>query len=235
MLEALAGLGERVSLRVTDEPELEVERFPAICVLADGEDTRIRYYGLPWGFEVASIVGAVLEAGGPSRAWRPRRSRCSAGLEQDVTLEVFVTPTCPHCPPAVLLAYRAALASPRVHAAAIESTEFPQLADGARGLRGARDRDRRRAPLCGRGTRAGLRRAAAGCSRLVPLGHVALSQLTGSARRRKVFGMSRPGRYALWIVGAIGLIMVGFVLAVIVFVGCGSGSGGVTTGAGPLG
>jgi len=29
----------------------------------------------------------------------------------------------------VLLAYRAALASPRVHAAAIEASEFPQLAD----------------------------------------------------------------------------------------------------------
>jgi predicted DsbA family dithiol-disulfide isomerase len=29
----------------------------------------------------------------------------------------------------VLLAYRAALASPRVTAAAIEATEFPQLAD----------------------------------------------------------------------------------------------------------
>jgi predicted thioredoxin/glutaredoxin len=29
----------------------------------------------------------------------------------------------------VLLAYRAALACPRVHAAAIEATEFPQLAE----------------------------------------------------------------------------------------------------------
>jgi hypothetical protein len=29
----------------------------------------------------------------------------------------------------VLLAYKAALASPRIRAAAVESTEFPQLAD----------------------------------------------------------------------------------------------------------
>jgi hypothetical protein len=29
----------------------------------------------------------------------------------------------------VLLAYRAALASPRIHASAIEATEFPALAD----------------------------------------------------------------------------------------------------------
>jgi len=129
VLEAVAGLGERVSLRVAELPELEVERFPAVCVLADGEDTRIRYYGLPWGYEVASIVGAVLEAGRAESSLAPETLERLAALEHDVALEVFVTPTCPHCPPAVLLAYRAALASPRVRAAAIESTEFPALAE----------------------------------------------------------------------------------------------------------
>ena len=33
------------------------------------------------------------------------------------------------CPPAVLLAYKAAFASPHVRASAIEATEFPALAD----------------------------------------------------------------------------------------------------------
>ncbi len=129
VLEGVAELGERVALRVTDEPELGVERFPAICVLADGQDTRIRYYGLPWGFEVASIVGAVIEAGRAESSLAPETVALLGTLEQDVALEVFVTPTCPHCPPAVLLAYRAALASSRVRAAAIESTAFPQLAE----------------------------------------------------------------------------------------------------------
>jgi len=129
VLEGVADLGERVTLRVTGRPELDVERFPAICVLADDEDTRIRYYGLPFGFEVASIVGAVLEAGRAESSLAAETLALLGSLERDVAIEVFVTPTCPHCPPAVLLAYRAALASPRVRAAAIESTEFPQLAE----------------------------------------------------------------------------------------------------------
>jgi glutaredoxin-like protein len=129
VLEGLASLGGRVTLRVTDEPELDVERFPAICVLADGDDARIRYYGLPFGYEVASIVGAVLEAGRAESSLAPQTLALLGSLRRDVSLEVFVTPTCPHCPPAVLLAYRAALASPRVRAAAIESTEFPRLAE----------------------------------------------------------------------------------------------------------
>ena len=57
------------------------------------------------------------------------RSNGSRALDRDLTIDVFVTPTCPHCPPAVLLAYRAALASPRIRASAIEATEFPALAD----------------------------------------------------------------------------------------------------------
>ena len=50
-------------------------------------------------------------------------------LERDLALEVYVTPTCPHCPPAVLLAYRCALASSHVSAAAVEATEFAADAD----------------------------------------------------------------------------------------------------------
>ena len=41
---------------------------------------------------------------------------------------MFVTPTCPYCPPAVILAQQMAYYSPRVRADMIEATEFPPLA-----------------------------------------------------------------------------------------------------------
>jgi len=129
LVEGLAELGELVSARTTEEPELGIERFPAIAVLADGDDTGIRYYGLPWGYELSSVVGAVVEAGRPESSLHDYSLELLDGLDRDVAIEVFVTPTCPHCPPAVLMAYRAALASPRVTAAAVEATEFPALAD----------------------------------------------------------------------------------------------------------
>lgn len=44
-------------------------------------------------------------------------------------LQVFVTPTCPYCPRAVVLAYRLALASPQISAEGVEVTEFPDLGD----------------------------------------------------------------------------------------------------------
>jgi glutaredoxin-like protein len=64
------------------------------------------------------------------------RSDLSAGaaealsrLAAPLRIQVFVTPTCPYCPRAVLLAHKMALASDMVTAEMIDATEFPELAD----------------------------------------------------------------------------------------------------------
>ena len=41
---------------------------------------------------------------------------------------MFTTPTCPHCPRAVILAHEMAWANPNVTAYAVEATEYPDLA-----------------------------------------------------------------------------------------------------------
>jgi glutaredoxin-like protein len=128
VVEGLAALSDRVTFRVEEEPP-GFERYPAIAVLPEGEDVGLRYYGLPWGYELATLVGAVIEAGKTASSLSADSQERLAGLDHDLTIDVFVTPTCPHCPPAVLHAYRAALASPRIRASAIEATEFPSLAD----------------------------------------------------------------------------------------------------------
>jgi hypothetical protein len=42
-------------------------------------------------------------------------------------LQVFVTPTCPYCPPAVILAHKLAMESDLIRADMVEATEFPHL------------------------------------------------------------------------------------------------------------
>jgi glutaredoxin-like protein len=128
IVEELAALSERVSFRVEEEPG-GIELFPAVLILPAGEDVGLRYYGAPYGYEVATLVGAVLEAGRTESSLAPLSLERLASLDLDVSIDVFVTPTCPHCPAAALLAYRLALASPHVRAAAIEAGEFPRLAD----------------------------------------------------------------------------------------------------------
>lgn len=90
--EGLAELGERVSCRIEQEPE-GFPRFPAISVRPEGRDVGIRYDGLPWGYEVGSLVGAILEAGKAEPTLRPESLDALAALDRELTLEVFVTPT----------------------------------------------------------------------------------------------------------------------------------------------
>jgi glutaredoxin len=43
-------------------------------------------------------------------------------------MQVFVTPTCPYCPRAVILAHHMALVSDKVTADMVEAQEFPEMA-----------------------------------------------------------------------------------------------------------
>lgn len=122
LLEQVAALSDRVTLTV--EETTERGRWPEITVGGG-----LRYHGLPWGYELSAIVGAIVEAGKVTSTLSTDSLTALATLQRPVEIEVYVTPTCPHCPPAVLLAYRCALASPNVTAVAVEATEFAADAD----------------------------------------------------------------------------------------------------------
>jgi alkyl hydroperoxide reductase subunit AhpF len=88
----LAALSEQVSYRVEVEPPGAV-RFPAVLVLPEGEDRGLRYYGAPWGYELASLIGAVVEAGRRESSLAPESVERLGSLEHDLAIDVFVTPT----------------------------------------------------------------------------------------------------------------------------------------------
>ena len=92
--EELAGLSEHLSVQVTDDTNtLPVDRFPAIAVLPEGRDVGIRYYGLPWGYELWSLVGACLDAGRREPPLTEESREALARLDHDLAVDVFVTPT----------------------------------------------------------------------------------------------------------------------------------------------
>jgi len=92
IVEGLTALSDRVTFRVEDEPP-GFERYPAVAVLPDGEDVGVRYYGLPWGYELASLIGGVLEAGKTASSLTPESLERLATLDRDLAIDVFVTPT----------------------------------------------------------------------------------------------------------------------------------------------
>ncbi len=92
IVEGLASLSEHVTYRVEDRPP-GVAMFPAVLVLPEGKDVGLRYYGLPWGYELSSLLGAVLEAGRRTSSLSPESLERLAGLDRELAIDVFVTPT----------------------------------------------------------------------------------------------------------------------------------------------
>jgi alkyl hydroperoxide reductase subunit F len=92
LCEELAELGDRVTCRVEQQPT-GFPRFPAVSIRPDGSDAGVRYDGLPWGYEVGSLVGAIVEAGREESSLGPESLAALAELDRDLALDVFVTPT----------------------------------------------------------------------------------------------------------------------------------------------
>jgi alkyl hydroperoxide reductase subunit AhpF len=92
VVEGLASLSENVSSRSEVEPA-GVSLFPAVTVLPEGEDRGVVYYGLPWGYELASLIGAVREAGRRTSSLSAESLERLASLDRDLAIDVFVTPT----------------------------------------------------------------------------------------------------------------------------------------------
>ena len=88
----LCELSPLLSMRVEERPA-GFERYPGVAVLPEGRDAGVRYYGLPYGYELGSLIGAVLEAGRTESSLRPESLERLAALDRELAIDVFVTPT----------------------------------------------------------------------------------------------------------------------------------------------
>jgi glutaredoxin-like protein len=109
-----------------------VDKTPAIVVLNGApsrQDYGIRFFGIPSGYEFGTLIEDIrmVSRGGAELA-EPTLEMLSK-LQTPLHIQVYVTPTCPYCPRAVLLAHKLALASDLVTADMVDASEFPELAD----------------------------------------------------------------------------------------------------------
>ncbi len=133
LLKDLAALNDKIQIEVYDlvkdaakAAEYGIEKIPAIALVGK-RDCGIRYYGIPAGYEFASLLeDLVMVSTGESGLTEASKKRLHA-LSEPVHIQVFVTPTCPYCPGAVRLAHKFALESDLVTADMVEATEFPEL------------------------------------------------------------------------------------------------------------
>lgn len=137
ILTELSEVSDKISLEVknfindkTDAEKLGVDKIPATVVVDEnGKDYGIKFYGIPSGYEFASLLEDIKLLGTGITGFDPQTENEIKNLDSDVHMQVFVTPTCPYCPQAVITAHKFAYLNERVKSDMIEATEFPHLSN----------------------------------------------------------------------------------------------------------
>ena len=95
----IAALSERITVEehnlVLDREQVAeygVEWAPALAVVG-AQDAGMRYYGIPDGYEIESLVDAIEIAAGSGPGLSEETLAALDALDRDVHLRVFVTPT----------------------------------------------------------------------------------------------------------------------------------------------
>ena len=112
LAEEVAGLSDKIDVEVYDfvkDSEIVetygIDKIPATVIMKGGDDPKdygIRYFGIPSGYEFSSLIEDIImvSSGDSGLIRRNQREFCEIWTVR-VHLQVFVTPTCPYCPPAV--------------------------------------------------------------------------------------------------------------------------------------
>jgi len=133
--EEVTELSDQVTLQIHDfikdqslAEDMGIDKIPALAINGTNDrDFGIRFYGIPSGYEFTSLLEAILAVGTGENELDAKTVEFLESIEDPLHIQVFVTPTCPYCPQAVVLAQRLALVSDKVRADMVEVTEFPHL------------------------------------------------------------------------------------------------------------
>ncbi len=130
----VAGLSDKITVEVynfvTDKPVADqygVDKIPATVVVGE-KDYGIRFFGIPAGYEFTSLIEDIMMVSSGESGLTDATKKSISQIKEPVHIQVFVTPTCPYCPGAVLLAHKLAMENEHIVGDMVEATEFPHLA-----------------------------------------------------------------------------------------------------------
>ena len=100
ILKEIASLNDKITvveknfvLDTEDKAKYKVDKAPAIVILSDGIDTRMRMYGAPTGYEFVGLVEAIMIAGTAKIELDPETMKWIQAVDKPTHIQVFSTPT----------------------------------------------------------------------------------------------------------------------------------------------
>jgi glutaredoxin-like protein len=141
LLEEVTALHDKIELSVYDVNEnldianrYNVTNAPGIVIAAKDDsgikNLGIQFSGIPSGHEFSTLINDILIVSKRDSGLDAKTREFLKHLDKPLHLQVFVTPTCPYCPRAVLLAHQMAMENPAmIRAEGVEAAEFPEMAN----------------------------------------------------------------------------------------------------------
>lgn len=87
----------------------------------------VRYFGIPSGQEFQSYLQDLIAVSNRETDLDEKIKEDVKEIDQEVNIKVFVTPSCPYCPRAVLTAHKFAIENENITADMIEAQEFMEV------------------------------------------------------------------------------------------------------------
>lgn len=140
LLEEVSALNDKLRVSAYDISEnremaekFNVSEAPGIVIAArDHAEVRnlgIHFSGVPSGHEFSTFINDILLVSRRDSGLDEQTRLFLKNLDKPLLMQVFVTPTCPYCPRAVLLAHQMAMENPQmIRAEGVDAMEFPELA-----------------------------------------------------------------------------------------------------------
>jgi glutaredoxin-like protein len=134
LLIELAALSDKINVEVHDfvadaqlAQQYGVDKIPALIIMGE-KDYHIRFYGLPYGYEFQTLLEDLRTVSSGKTDLSEETKARLREIKTPVNIKVFTTLTCPHCPPAAVLAHKFAMENDLITAEVIDASEFTQLA-----------------------------------------------------------------------------------------------------------
>lgn len=100
LLEEVVTLSDKLHLEVHEVDvdgelarEHDIRRLPALVMTADGVSGKVRYFGLPSGYEFSVLIGSILDVSKAQADLSDETVETLNALDKGLHIQVFVTPT----------------------------------------------------------------------------------------------------------------------------------------------
>ena len=100
LLEEVVALSDKLHFEIYEvrdggdlEREHDIQHIPAFVMTADGVQGKVRYFGLPSGYEFSVLIGSILDVSKADAHLSDETIEVLDRLDKDLHIQVFVTPT----------------------------------------------------------------------------------------------------------------------------------------------